>query len=319
MTRAGATASVERMLCLLPYVAARPEGVPIDDLCGRFDVPRARLLADLDIVQLVGVAPYTPDLLVEVVVEDDRVFVHLPLAFDRPLRLTPDEGLALLAAGRSVLAVPGADPDGPLARALAKLAAVLDVDPDRLDIDLGPAEADNLAVLHDAIAGHRRVHLRYYGYGRDESSERDVDPHRLFHDQGHWYRAAHCHLAGGDRVFRVDRIESAAATDVTFVPPAETPVLGAFRPTPDDPRVTLELDPSVRWVLEQYPTEDVTELGDGRARVTLVVAARPWLERLLVRLGPRAVVVEAPTELAGAGSAAAARILARYADGEGGR
>ena len=39
-----------------------------------------------------------------------------------PLRLTPDEGLALLAKARTLLAVPGTDPSGPLARGLAKLA-----------------------------------------------------------------------------------------------------------------------------------------------------------------------------------------------------
>lgn len=314
MTRPGATASVQRMLSLLPLVAARPDGVPIDELCSRYDVSREKLQADLDVVSLVGVAPYTPDLLVEVVVEDDRVFVHLPVAFDRPLRLTPDEGLSLLAAGRSLLAVPGADPEGPLARALAKLATVLDVDADRLDVDLGPAEAGNLAVLQAAIAGHERVQVRYYGYGRDESTEREIDPHRLFHDQGHWYVAAFCHRADGDRVFRVDRIEAATPTGATFAPPAERPSLGAFRPNPDDPRVVLELESAARWVVEQYPTEGVDELGGGRVRVTLAVAARPWLERLLVRLGPLGRVVGGDPDLADLGREAASRILGRYAD-----
>ena len=37
--------------------------------------------------------------------------------------------------------------------------------------------------------------------------------------------------------------------------------------------------------------EAVEEVGDGALRVTLAIAAEPWLERLLVSLGPQATVV----------------------------
>ena len=50
-----------------------------------------------------------------------RSSIRLAEYFDRPLRLTPAEGVALLAAGRALLAVPGSDPTGPLATALEKL------------------------------------------------------------------------------------------------------------------------------------------------------------------------------------------------------
>ena len=43
--------------------------------------------------------------------------------FRRPLRLTPAEGLALLAAGRALLAVPGSDPRGAACDRAAKLDA----------------------------------------------------------------------------------------------------------------------------------------------------------------------------------------------------
>lgn len=314
MTRTGAAESVRRMLSLLPYVASRPDGVAIADLCERFDVTRARLRGDLDVVQFVGVAPYTPDLLVEVVVEDDRVVVHLPQAFDRPLRLTPDEAASLVLAGRSLLAVPGADADGPLARGLAKLADVLGMDPDQIDIDLGDAEEGDLDVLRSALTDHRRVELDYYAYGRDERATRVVDPYRLFHDQGHWYLSGYCHRAEAERLFRLDRMESVRLLEQGFTPPEELPAGGGFRPTPEDPRVVLELDAAAAWVADQYPTETCEELPDGGRRVTLVVAAAPWLDRLLLRLGPHARVVGGDTELAERGRAAARRILARYAE-----
>jgi hypothetical protein len=63
-----------------------------------------------------------------------------------------------------------------------------------------------------------------------------------------------------------------------------------------------------------YPVEAVETRADGRLRVTLAISARPWLERLLLRLGHRARVVEVmgDKDLAKCASEAAQRVLARY-------
>ena len=76
-------------------------------------------------------------------------------------------------------------------------------------------------------------------------------------------------------------------------------------------RTVLDLEPWARWVAGQYPMEAVEELGDGRLRVTMKIAEQAWLERLLLRLGSGATMVEGDAMLA---RAAAAKVLARYAD-----
>jgi len=114
------------------------------------------------------------------------------------------------------------------------------------------------------------------------------------------------------RVFRLDRIASVTVGEGTFERPERTSPLEVFRPSASDPRVVLDLASGAGWVVGQYPVESVEELAAGRLRVTLAIAARPWLERLLLRLGPDAVVVDAPVELAGAGGDAARRLLRRY-------
>jgi len=315
MSRITSTDRVRRMLAIVPWVAAQPDGVPVDEICRRFGIDRAKLLSDLHTIAYVGVAPYTPDVQIDAVIDGDRVYIHLPQFFDRPLRLTPEQGLGLVAAGQSLRAVQGADDDGALARGIRKVAATLDVDPDAtIDVHLGDVAGDTLARLQRAIGEHRQVELDYYTYGRDERSRRRVDPHRLYSDQGQWYLAAYCHEAAGDRIFRADRIRALDLLETTFTPPAEEPSLGVFEPAPDDPRITLDLAPAAQWVLEQYPTEAQEPRPDGTVRVTLAITARPWLERLLVRLGPDAVVVEADPALVGARAEAAARILARYDD-----
>ena len=54
-----------------------------------------------------GVYPYTPDALIEVDLDGGRVWVHFADWFRRPLRLNAPEGLALVAAARAILGMPG--------------------------------------------------------------------------------------------------------------------------------------------------------------------------------------------------------------------
>jgi proteasome accessory factor C len=301
------------MLAIVPWVAGQADGATVEEICRRFDLAPDQLHACLDTVFMVGVHPYTPDALVDVIVDHDRVRITLPDFFTRPLRLTPAQAFALLAAGRSLQSVPGADPSGPLARGLAKLADTIGTgSPAVVEVDLGEAPGEALAVLQQAAVDRRTVEIDYYSYGRDAQGVRRVDPWRVQAEQGQWYLEAWCHRSEAERVFRVDRIRSVTVLDTTFERPEGVSPLEVFRPTPNDPRVVLDLAPSATWVVGQYPVEAVEERTDGRVRVTLAIAARPWLERLLLRLGPDATVVDAPEALRDAGPAAARRVLDRY-------
>lgn len=303
---------MQRLLAMVPWIAAH-DGPTLDEVCARFDVTPKELAADLEVMWLVGLPPYTPDALIDVVQEGDRVWIHFADVFDAPQRLTPDQAVALLTAGASVLALPGRDENGALARGVAKLASVLGVDADQvLDVDLGLGGADVLDVLRTAVTEHRRVHLDYYSFGRDERTERDVDPYIVHAQDGSLYVLGHCHLADGERRFRVDRIASARLLDEHFDPPPAPPAVGVFQPDDDDPRVVLDLAPSAAWVAETYPVEEVEHRPDGTLRVKLAVAAEAWFARLLVGLGPQATVVEAPAPLLDAGRRASVRILDRY-------
>lgn len=303
---------MQRLLSMVPWIAAQ-DGPTVDEVCARFDLTPKELAADLEVMWLVGLPPYTPDALIDVVQEGDRVWIHFADVFDAPQRLTPDQAVALLTAGASVLALPGADDGGALARGVAKLAAVLGVDAGQvLDVDLGAGGAEVLDVLRTAVAEHRRVHLDYYSYGRDARTERDVDPYLVHAEDGGLYVLGYCHLAQGERRFRVDRIAAATLLDVRFEPPVAPAPVGVFQPDEDDPRVVLDLAPSAAWVAEAYPVEGVEERSEGVLRVRLAVAAKAWFERLLVGLGPQATVVEAPAELQDAGRRASGRILDRY-------
>lgn len=305
---------LRRLLALVPWVVAN-DGPTLAEVCERFDVSEADLLEELNTVFLCGVHPFTPDSLMEVDIVDGRVWIQLADYFRRPLRLTPEEGLALVASGAALQAVPGADREGPLARALGKVAGVLGIDASgALEVVLGSVPEEVLGVLEEAVASRRQVEIDYYTYGRDERTVRTVDPWDVYAATGEWYLSAWCHRARGERRFRLDRIGAARLLGTTFVPPPTPPPRVVFASGPDDPRVVLALRPPARWVLEQYPIERVEEVEGGGWLVTLAVSEQAWLERLLLRLGPDATVVSGPGGVADAARRAAADILARYGD-----
>ncbi len=315
--RTSASDRVARLLAIVPWIAAN-DGPTLDEICARFNVTRRKLLEDLDVLMMVGVPPYTPDTLIDVTVEGDRVWLRFADVFARPLHLTPEQGLALVAAGSASQNLSGDDDGGPLASALAKLAQVLGVEPgEAVSVTLGETRPAVLEALRTAATEGRATRIDYYAYGRDERTTRTVDPHAVFAHQGAWYLGAYCHLAEAERLFRIDRVVDVVVLDERFDPP--TGADGADRAAapitlgPDVPRVVLEAPASAAWVAEAYPVDEVTELEDGRLRLRLGVTARPWLERLLVRLGAEAHVVESDDpQLTDAGSSAARRILARY-------
>lgn len=300
-----ASVRVARLLVMVPWLARRGR-TTLDELAAAFHVTVEQARDDLGFASLLGVPPYSPECYaVDVVLEGDEVEVFARPYLRRPPKLTPAEGLALLAAGRTLLEVPGAESTGPLARALTKLERVLgDLDAVAVDLQHPPL----LAEVRAAAEEGRRLHITYWTAWRDEVSERDIDPRAVYQKAGRWYVDAHCHRAGDLRRFRVDRIQELADTGERFEPGGDAPD-AVFTPGPGEQRVVLDLPANARWVIEAYPNEH--EELDGRLRVVLHVVGEAWLERLLLRVGPDAVVLE-PAHLHDLGARAALRLLANY-------
>jgi proteasome accessory factor C len=303
------------MLALVPYLQQNP-GIPVAEAAEVFGVTEQQLREDLDLLFYCGLPGYTPGDLIEVSYEGDRITVGNADTIGRPLTLTPEEGLALVVAMRALAAEPGLVERDALDRALAKLEAACAsvAEPARVQVSLDEA-GEMLAAVERAVEGRRRLHLRYHNPSRDEVSERDVDPMRVLNVDGRWYLEGWCRRVGDVRLFRLDRILEAAPLDVAAeVPERAAPrelVEGLYRPAPDDPSVTLDLDREARWVADYYPHEAFEERPGGGVRLTLRVHDDGWLRRLLLRLGPHAAVL-APAELDESVRATAKAALALY-------
>jgi proteasome accessory factor C len=294
---------LQRLLALVPYVVSR-KAVGLADTAAAFGLTERELVDDLNLlwcVELRDPDPYCP---IDLSYEGGEIVVSQAESIGRPLRLAVDEASALLIALRMLADVPGLEDRSALSRLIAKLEAAageagapsaqVAVQVDR------PTGDEAVAQIRDALARRRRLHLRYYVPGRDEATERDVDPMRLLVVEGRAYLEGWCRSADGVRLFRLDRILGIDALDVPAEIPAEAQPVdvdqGLFRPSDDDVHVVLELSAGGRWVAEYYPTESVTELGEGRLRVQLRTPDTQWVRRLALRLGDDGRIV-APEEL----------------------
>ncbi len=301
---------LRRLLVMLPWLMERGE-VPVAEVAERFGLTDDEVVSDLELVAMCGLPPFV-DEMIDVFVDEGMVFVGVPRLFTRPLRLNSVEAFELLAAGRAAMELPGADPDGALARGLAKLGRTLgddDTSGVRIELDRPPL-AEQLA---EAAIAHTQYRIAYLSAGRDEAVERVILPRQVFVDRGEWYVSADDDRSGAVRTFRLDRIVEASATGATVEPSDHPlPVPGRWFDDASVHRVAMRLSPSAMWVVERFPVDAVGE-PDARGWVTatLPVASESWLIRTMLRLGPDAELIDAG-EWSSAAPDAARRILARY-------
>jgi predicted DNA-binding transcriptional regulator YafY len=316
---APATDRLQRLLALVPYVVSR-KVVGLADTAAAFGISERELVDDLNMlwcVELRSPDPYCP---IDLSYEGGEIVVSEAESFDRPLRLGVDEASALLVALRMLAELPSLEERSALNRTIAKLeaaagsaAAVSAQVAVQLD-DRGTGTA--AAQARDAIERGRRLHLSYYVPGRDEATERDVDPMRLLVVEGRTYLEGWCLRAEAVRLFRLDRVLDLAVLDEPASVPAQAEPRdvdqGLFRPSADDVEVELELSAAGRWVAEYYPCERVTDLGDGRLQVMLRTPDTRMVRRLALRLGEDGRVTS-PADLAAEIREDAAAALAQYA------
>ncbi|MCW2500125.1 MAG: Proteasome accessory factor [Frankiales bacterium] len=314
----GSLDQLPRLLALVPYLLKRP-GVPFATAAADFGITEDRLRKDLNLLWLCGLPGHYPGDLIEIEFEGDTITLSDAQGVDRPLRLTVDEALALVVALRTLAETPGlADPE-PVLRALAKVeeaAGAAALPAARVQVAL-EGEGTVLPVVRDALERGQALHLTYWTAGRDETTDRDVDPVRLVTAEGQAYLEAWCRRAEGVRVFHLGRVEAVRVLDEPSRPPAGLPSRdlsqGLFQPAPEDTVVTLALEPGAAWVADFYPCDAVEELGDGRQVVTLRTSGTAWVRRLALSLGASGRVLS-PPELAQQVREDARTALAAYSE-----
>ncbi len=327
----GARDQVARLLTLVPFLHHR-DRVRLADAADLLGTSPAQVLGDLKVLFMCGLPGGLPDDLIDVdldaieseeggPVSDGVITIENADYLARPLRLSPTEASAVMVALHTLRDVSPHDTQAIIDAVLAKLeaAASTAAASRRIAVDARSGEVALIAMsdtLQRAADERRQVRLTYHVPARDELSERVVDPHGVVPHGRFHYLDAWCQTAGGDRLFRLDRITEAAVLDSPIAteprPPREVDegLLSGEAP-PGGTIATLLLQPMADWVPHYYPMQEVRPLADGVLEVDLPVADPRWLIRLLLRLAPHAAVV-APAEFTETFTATARETLALY-------
>jgi len=289
MTSTRTVTRLSRILALIPYVLDR-QAVDVNEIIDRFGYTKVQLTRDLNTIFVCGLPGYGPGDLMEAYMDEDEVIIDAADFFTKAPRLTPVEALGLLAAGMTVIGSGEGSPA--LESAVRKLSKVVMPDADTsLAVDVLD-QSQNVGVLRDAASEGRVVHMVYRSVGKEETTEREVEPWSVFATLGRWYVLGHCRLVDDRRTFRVDRIKELELLEETFERPESVPQPGVgYSPSKDDVTCVLDLAPVARWVLEYYPVEVIRESSQStRIRFHSPDAEVP--ARLLLRLGTDARLVE---------------------------
>jgi proteasome accessory factor C len=296
---------LRRLLFIVPYVAKRPEGVPVDELAKQIGADRDELLADLDLLSQVGPPDGDPGEYLLVSVDEGRVFVDLAHRLTRPLRLTPAEGCSLLL-GIKALRESGIAPfDQAMQSAERKLVTALGRDANEAQnlatstvvAEPDAAVATHLRTLVSAARKRDRVRLTYASASRHQAESRPVDPYGIVHHAGEWYVVGFCHKRGDVRTFRIDRIASLEPMNEKFERPQDFD-LEAYRrerlyvPSADAITVRIELDPlAVTRIGANWPVGEVTLRDDGSAELLIDCEGFEWVTGWVLGLGRHARIV----------------------------
>lgn len=314
---------LRRLLLVVPAARRKP-GIRVDELARELGLDAADLLADIDLLGLVGRPPFSPDDLIDISVDErSRVFVTLDQSFSRPPQLTALEALALAAAAEAV-----APADPAVTSAQEKLTSALPAAARSLYAGLAQRVAmaappprgtpPLIALLRAAAERRREVVIEYDKDGRGAHQERPLQPWAVIDHAGSWYVYGHDLTRGAQRTFRVDRVRAVRETGASFPDPGPLdPALfqreSFFFPTGAEVPIALLFTPgAAAWALSRYGARARPVPGGG-AEASIESAGSAYAVSLALSFAGEAEVI-APPDARRALRDEVRRTLARYGD-----
>ena len=295
---------LQRLLVLIPFVRKHgASGVSVDraaEFAGCKDVKE--LYEDVELLQQISVPPGAPDDMVEVYLEGGKVFVALPLAFEKPPRLTVSEAAALLAATRPVAGAAGKVLDSAL-RKLAKAlppGAASEVDQlARAEAIDAPEPPPCRAALAEAIDRRLEVEVDYYAQSAGTAATRTLEPRAVFLHGGHWYLAARNPRHGEEHLYRLDRIAAVRPGARCF---GEHEAPSRWRYDTDrlyfafgaEREVHVRFAPEPAELVEERWSESATVAPDGSLHVRAELSGENYAVSWVLGYGGEAEVVSPP-------------------------
>ena len=310
-----------RLLRAISYIDRR-EGAALHDLTGEGEVSVRTVYRDIEALSESGLPVHFDP--------ESKRYRFLRQVFLQPLTFTVKEATALVQCVQGMCKddLP-IRPD--LRQALEKILSSLPVDSQK-KVDAGRQSVDIRLTRHpvtirrelfqqveEAVRERRRVSLRYYTKSRETWTERILDPYVIVFRGRAWYVVGFCHLRGGVKLFRLDRMEAIELLLPTFELPKNFSPEAFFAGSwlieqGEAVRVKLKFSPAAaRWVRDEqfHESQQTEELADGSILFTVCVQGTREITRWILGYGGD-VEVLAPESLREAVAAAGRRMAAMY-------
>lgn len=190
--------------------------VKAQDLAEKFEVSLRTIYRDIRTLEEAGIPLYGEAGVGYSLVDGYR----LP-----PVMFTPEEAMAFVTAEKLMERFGDAGLQSNFSSAMDKVKAVLrGTEKDLVESLEGYIEVaehkrynrppvNTLDVLLKSISDKKVVKLEYRAFGKDNDTERLIEPIGIFHENDNWYTVGYCHLRESYRQFRIDRVKNIQLTE----------------------------------------------------------------------------------------------------------
>lgn len=238
-------------------------------------------------------------------------WVYTDASFQLPhFQVNPEEILAILLARNLLSKTAGGTISHAIGRFMEKLFAEtgpIGLNAESIDrlfsatwIGHAPVQPDTFRKAVQALLTSRRLSFTYASPGKDETSERIVEPHHLQYYMASWVLIAHCLVRHEWRKFYLSRMDNIRLREEPFTPQPITEwgnqVEGAFGIFQGKKMVDVVLHFSpfrARWIREQmwHPDQEMIPLSDGGLALRFPVADFREIKMKILQFGADVTVV----------------------------
>ena len=298
-------AQSEKLLRLLQEIhyIDRREGATLQELMDGGAVSARTVYRDIEALSQSGLPLHFDS--------ESRRYRFLQQVFLQPLTFTVREATALVQCVQGMCRddLP-IRPD--LRHALEKILSCLPVESQK-KVDAGRQAVDIRLTKHpvgigrtlfqqveEAVRERRRLSLRYYTKSRETWTERILDPYVIVFRGRAWYVVGFCHLRGGVKLFRLDRMEAVELLLTTFELPKNFSPDAFFAGSwlieqGETVRVKLKFAPAAaRWVRDEqfHESQQTEELANGSILFEVCVQGTREITRWILGYGGDVEVLE---------------------------
>lgn len=201
-------ARLARLLKLIPFLQ-KNSGVSLVETANFFGISEKELLADLNLIWLCGLPGYSHLELIDVSYDSGFISISNAETLERPMRMTFEEGAALLLAVTKLSEVTPIGDSGTLMALRNKITDLLALDiSERIPTQNQRPGSLDLPMIRNAIASKGQLlEIEYYSATLDQYLQLRIKPIEISSMNGYLYLLGQSLSDERHRYFRMDRIQ----------------------------------------------------------------------------------------------------------------